>query len=119
MMVLVDTSVLIDFLKGGQNRKTALLDEIIAREVPFGISAYTYQEVLQGARNEREYKRLREYLDTQIMLPAGKPGNIRKGGSALFRSAAAGSERPGINRRAYCPYGDGKQDRAVAQRPRF
>ncbi len=67
MMVLVDTSVLIDFLKGGQNRKTALLDEIIAREVPFGISAYTYQEVLQGARNEREYKRLREYLDTQII----------------------------------------------------
>jgi predicted nucleic acid-binding protein len=66
-MVLVDTSVLVEFLKGRQNLKTDILYEIIARDIPFGISAYTYQEVLQGARNEREFTRLREYLDTQVI----------------------------------------------------
>lgn len=72
-MVLVDTSVLIEYLKGRQTPKTALFTEILARDVPFGISVFTYQEVLQGARDEREYKRLREYLDTQAIyrLPEG------------------------------------------------
>lgn len=66
-MVLVDTSVLIEYLKGRRNPKTDFLDEILARDIPFGISIFTYQEVLQGARDEREYKRLREYLDTQMI----------------------------------------------------
>jgi len=64
-MILVDSSVLIDFLKGTQNEKTALLKEILERDVPFGISAYTYQEVLQGARSESEYARLRSYFGSQ------------------------------------------------------
>jgi predicted nucleic acid-binding protein len=73
-MVLVDTSVLIEFFRGRKNPKTSLFDEILARDIPFGISPYTYQEVLQGARNEQEYERLREYLGTQTMyfLPGDK-----------------------------------------------
>lgn len=72
-MILVDTSVLIEFLKGRQNLKTEIFDKIIARDIPFGISAFSYQEVLQGARDEREYKQLREYLGTQVIyyLPEG------------------------------------------------
>ncbi len=73
-MVLVDTSVLIDYLKGRQSPKTDILDAILARDIPFGISVYTYQEVLQGARDEREYKRLRDYLGSQVLyqLPEGR-----------------------------------------------
>lgn len=73
-MVLVDTSVLIEYLNGRQSFKAEIFDEILVRSIPFGISAFTYQEVLQGARSEHEYKRLRDYLDTQIIfyLPEGR-----------------------------------------------
>ncbi|MDP2871219.1 MAG: PIN domain-containing protein [Bacillota bacterium] len=64
-MVLVDTSVLIGFLKGHTSSKVALFQEVLRRDVPFGISAYTYQEVLQGARDEAELEILKSYLSTQ------------------------------------------------------
>jgi predicted nucleic acid-binding protein len=66
-MILVDTSVLIKFFKGDADPKVELLKEILARDVPFGISAYTYQEILQGARDEAEFQTLREYLSTQTI----------------------------------------------------
>lgn len=64
-MVLVDTSVLIGFLKGQVDEKTELFTDVLSRDIPFGISSYTYQEVLQGARNETEFNTLKEYLSTQ------------------------------------------------------
>jgi predicted nucleic acid-binding protein len=64
-MILVDTSVLIGFLKGQADDKTELFKEILSRDIPFGISSYTYQEVLQGARNEEEFQTLYDYLTTQ------------------------------------------------------
>jgi predicted nucleic acid-binding protein len=64
-MVLVDTSVLIGFLKGQTDDKTDLFKDVLSRDIPFGISSYTYHEILQGARNETEFKTLREYLSTQ------------------------------------------------------
>jgi predicted nucleic acid-binding protein len=62
---LVDTSVLIGFFKGDRNPKVELLEKVIERQLPFGIASYTYQEVLQGARDEAEYDKLKEYLSTQ------------------------------------------------------
>ena len=64
-MVLVDTSVLIGFLKGQSDDKTKQFEKILSRNIPFGISAYTYQEVLQGARDEKEFEQLKSYLSTQ------------------------------------------------------
>ena len=66
-MILVDTSVLIGFLKGQINEKIQLFDQVLSRNIDFGFSSYTFQEVLQGARNEKEYKQLRDYLSTQII----------------------------------------------------
>ena len=64
-MILVDTSVLIDYLKGTQNAKTELFEMVLRQELPYGIAAYTYQEVLQGARTEAEFSTLRSYLGSQ------------------------------------------------------
>lgn len=60
-MILVDTSVLINFLKGKTNNKVELFQLILAREIPFGISCYTYQEILQGAKYEQEWQILEYY----------------------------------------------------------
>jgi len=61
-MILVDTTVLIDFFKGSQNNKVLLFKDVIKQSLPFGISEYTYLEVLQGARDQTEYDYLNEYL---------------------------------------------------------
>jgi len=61
-MILVDTTVLIDALKGIRNEKSALFLKVIRDNIPFGISEYTYLEILQGARNQAEYDQLCEYL---------------------------------------------------------
>ena len=63
-MILVDTSVLIDFFKGAETQKTLIFESILKQDLPYGIAPYTYQEVLQGARDEPEYEKIREYLAT-------------------------------------------------------
>lgn len=64
-MYLVDTSVLIDFLKGVDTPQSKKFENILQHQIPFGISAFTYQEVLQGARDTKEYDKLNTYLSTQ------------------------------------------------------
>lgn len=32
--------------------------------IPYGINSFIYQEVLQGVKTERDFARLKEYLDT-------------------------------------------------------
>jgi predicted nucleic acid-binding protein len=71
-MILVDTSVIIGYLRGLSTPKIELFDIVLTRDIPFGISAYTFQEVLQGAQTEGEFKQLHTYLSTQTIyhLPA-------------------------------------------------
>ena len=64
-MILLDTSVLINYFKGNETPKTRLLDAILHRGIAYGISPYTYQELLQGAKDEREFALLQAYLKTQ------------------------------------------------------
>jgi predicted nucleic acid-binding protein len=64
-MILVDTSVLISFLKGIENEATEKFGKILNNNVPFGINNFIYQELLQGLSNEKDFSRLKEYLETQ------------------------------------------------------
>lgn len=64
-MILVDTSVWIDFLSGNDTSPVAALDELIEQGVPFGLTDIICQELLQGVATEEEYDRLRVFLGTQ------------------------------------------------------
>jgi len=64
-MVLVDTSVLISYLKGATNKATEKFEKILSDNIPFGINNFIYQELLQGVSSEKDFKKLKEYLDTQ------------------------------------------------------
>lgn len=64
-MVLVDTSVLINFFKGLRNGKVIRFEEIIEKDIPYGINNFIYQELIQGARNEKEFNLLNDYLKSQ------------------------------------------------------
>lgn len=72
-MILVDTSVLIDFFKGIKNEPVSRLKDVIKQEIPFGITSIIYQEVLQGAKNKKEYTLLREYLNCQRFFHPKEP----------------------------------------------
>ena len=63
-MVLVDTSVLIGFFKNRKGLPYDKMDHVIDNDIPYGICNYVYQELLQGAGNEKEYHLLKEYLNT-------------------------------------------------------
>jgi predicted nucleic acid-binding protein len=63
-MILVDTSILIGYFKKSDGAPCDKMDYIIDHDIPYGICNYVYQELLQGARNEKEYNLLKEYLDT-------------------------------------------------------
>ena len=64
-MILVDTSVLIDFFKGEDNESCRKLTEVLETPISFGITSQILQEVLQGARSITEYRKLRRYLESQ------------------------------------------------------
>ena len=63
-MVLVDTSILIDFLRGADNVRVGRFQQILDNSIPFGISPLTYLEVLQGTRTEKDYATVKSYLET-------------------------------------------------------
>ena len=64
-MILVDTSVLIDLFKGASNGPANRMREVLGHHIPFGITSVIYQEVLQGAKLDKEYNLLRDYLSSQ------------------------------------------------------
>lgn len=64
-MVLVDTSVIIDYLQGVNNEPVEKFQSILDSDIPYGINSFIYQELLQGVKTEKAFDELKEYLDTQ------------------------------------------------------
>ena len=64
-MVLVDTSVLIDFFKGKDNIPCRKFHNVLESTIPFGITSQILQELLQGTKNINEFNKLKIYLESQ------------------------------------------------------
>jgi predicted nucleic acid-binding protein len=95
-MILVDTSVFINYLKGKNDEKTDVFDTVLSHDIPFGISAYTYQELLQGARDEKEFSTLKEYLSSQRIYLLPETAEIYESAAKLYFDA----RRKGITPRS-------------------
>lgn len=67
-MIFVDTSVLVDFFKGRETPGALRLEQLERDAVPFAIPAVCCQELLQGARDKREWNLLLGHLDSQRIL---------------------------------------------------
>ena len=63
-MILVDTSVLINYLKDQKNEAVKQFEYILEKTLPYGINTFIYQEILQGAKTNKEYNILKEYFET-------------------------------------------------------
>lgn len=91
-MILVDTSTMIDALRGRENEKVVLLREIVLKNEPFAISIVTYQEILQGARDMHEYEKLQSYLGTQDILYLPKQIDFYNKASELYFKIRRGGQ---------------------------
>ena len=67
-MILVDTSVWIDYFNGVATRQTDLLDGYLGTE-PLLTGDLILVEVLQGFRSDRDFSRAKAALDTLAFQP--------------------------------------------------
>src|SRR4030067_2166387 len=72
-MILVDTSVWIDFLIGASSPQRALLHDMIEEEEEIAICEIILAECLQGIRNDTKFEILKTYL---LEFPIYKPKGI-------------------------------------------
>lgn len=62
-MILVDSSVWIDYFKAADTPEAALLDSMFGR-TPLAVGDLIAAEVLQGVRDEREFKWVKKVFDS-------------------------------------------------------
>jgi len=82
-VILVDTSVFIDYLQGNPTEKASYLDYLIENDESLAISSYTYLEILQGARDKAEFKKLDTYF-SGLRIVALKGKNSFREAAQLF-----------------------------------
>jgi len=69
-MVIVDTTVWIDYFRGQRNPETTWFDKELSRQ-RFGLTDLNLCEVLQGVRDETAFSRVRRELRKFELLAAG------------------------------------------------
>jgi predicted nucleic acid-binding protein len=90
-MILVDTSVLIDFFKNAKSEAASRFKRVLEQGLDFGITSHVFQEVLQGAKSEEEYKLLRHYLSTQRFFhPKDPVGSFAEAAAIFFKCREKG-----------------------------
>ena len=92
-MILVDTSVLIGFFKGLKTEGSQKLEIVLQPGIPFGITSFILQEVLQGASSEKEFSLLRKYLSTQRFYHLKDPVDSLINVSKLYTESPKPTER--------------------------
>jgi len=66
-VIVVDSSVWIDYFTGTKNKQTDKLDEILGQE-PVAIGDLILTEVLQGFRQDKDYNTARALFDELIVF---------------------------------------------------
>jgi len=69
MLVLIDTSVWVDLFKDQSGSKKQQLENL-TQNMEIVLSRFTQLEILQGARNEKEWQLLQSYLEFQQYMEA-------------------------------------------------
>jgi predicted nucleic acid-binding protein len=71
-LILVDSSVWIDYFNGANTRQSEKLDALLGRE-PLAIGDLIFTEVLQGFSAERDFKRVRRMLTSLTVVDLAGP----------------------------------------------
>lgn len=74
VILLVDTSVWIDFFAGRDTVQTKIFREAIGGEADVALTEMILAEILQGVPSDREFARLRRVLSSFLLL---RPGSAK------------------------------------------
>lgn len=69
MLALIDTSIWIDLFKDQSGDKRSVV-ESLTQNMDIALSRFTQLEILQGARDDKEWQLLQAYLENQLYLEA-------------------------------------------------
>lgn len=69
-MILVDSSVWIDYFRGRSNPQTELLDILLGKE-PLAVGDLILAEVLQGFSGERDFNQARRLMTSLVVIDLG------------------------------------------------
>ncbi len=92
-MIVVDTSVLVDLFKGQRTPAVERFRTLEHEGVPYLLPAVCCQELLQGARDDREWRLLEEYLGVQRILVCSDARSTRSKAARIYFECG----RQGIN----------------------
>ena len=83
-MIVVDSSVLIAFFRGHQHPAVERLVGLETAGIPFALPGFCFQEAIQGARDEREWRLLEEYLGSQTLIFSPDPAFTHREAARIF-----------------------------------
>ena len=86
-MMLVDTSVWIDFFRGSDTPQSDRLEQALRDRADLALCGIILTETLQGIRDDAQYRRVRDYLQPLILLPMREPVFVRA--AQLYRHLRA------------------------------
>ncbi|MFZ0133694.1 MAG: PIN domain nuclease [Desulfobacterales bacterium] len=84
MMVLIDTTVWIDFFAGRQLPHVAILEHLIQKREDICICGIILTEVLQGIREKSDCQKTNELFNALIYLPM--PRSVFWGAAEIYRT---------------------------------
>jgi hypothetical protein len=67
-VLLVDTSVWIDHIRGSRTRAVTALDRALVQEAEVALTEWIYLELLQGARSKHAFAKLKRYFSPYPVL---------------------------------------------------
>lgn len=82
-MVLVDTSVWVDYLNNGQHPSALVLEELL-KAYDVAICPPIYREVLQGIKNDKDFVRIKSIL-LNLHLVQHNPYEVAESAASLYR----------------------------------
>jgi len=83
-MVLVDTTVWIDFFRGEATPQVAVLERLIAEEEDLCVCGIVLTEVLQGIRDDSQYRKIKADFDNLVFLPMTRATFVKS--AEMYRS---------------------------------
>jgi predicted nucleic acid-binding protein len=83
-MILVDTTVWIDFFAGRPRHHVATLEQLLRTGEDICICGIVLAEVLQGIRSDSEYTKTKDYFESLVFLPMTHATFLRS--SQMYRA---------------------------------
>ena len=84
MMILVDTTVWIDFFRGNSGVHVKVLENLIKNDEEICVCGLILAEVLQGIKLDQDFFRTKNFFEALIYLPMSKDTFFQS--SRLYRS---------------------------------